>query len=338
MPESPPIIRTTFTAAVRQLRGRITGVLHRARAVDLTSCEDHPIALLLEDRRPRIRSVLLDGVELASIAERLTDSEEETATSGVIELAPFVRVELSAKLERVTSLGQELEPWEIGAELASARRRVIRSLTALELSAADECGDHPQHTNADDLDASIRTRKTLAFFRRRIEGLGEPNNDALESVVRTAGIEVARMVCSETFADLRVRDRVQARRLQQRIMSWLRGGSRDQRWIVDGRRLLEDVAAFAALGAAVSQREELVQHDLGLIRAALSEMARGGPVPPIWHHRLRALEGRSDELDVLLAQAGPLDAALVSSTLFNIRKTLPGESLEALDESIENAE
>lgn len=295
------------------------------RRVDLSACETQPIAILLDEHHPRIRHVLIEGVALATSAEQLPVEPEESSRSGLVELAPFVRGELSSKLERIVTIRNRALAWELGAELASARRRVIRSMTALDSAAAEDCGDQPRHNGDEDLDASLRTRKMLSFFRKRVQQLGEPPNETLPGALRTAGIEVARMVCSETFSDLRIHDRVQARQLQQRIMSWLRGDTADMVHLVDGRHLLQDVAAFAALVAAVSQREDLVRHDLQLIREAEKEVERGGVVPPIWHHKLRALEGRNDELDLLLTERGPIDSALLLDALLHVRMTLPGE-------------
>lgn len=318
-------VSVAFLAAVGRLRDRITAVVHKARGVDLSSCEDKSVALLLDERRPLIRGTLVDAVAVAAYAGDLN-----------FELAPLVKGELSSKLERLSALDGGQAAWEIGAELASARRRVIRSMTALDLAAAEDSGDQPRHTLAEELQASLRTRKMLAFFRKRLQSLGEPSNDALEAAVRTSGIEVSRMVCSETFSELRVHDRVQARQLQRRIMMWLRGGEKSGEQLVEGRYVFEDVVAFATLVSAVSQREDLVQHDLEMIRTAQRELAGQRLVSPIWHHRLRALEGRSEELDRLISLPGPLDAGALLSVLENIRVTLPGGSFDSITQTKEN--
>jgi hypothetical protein len=103
----------------------------------------------------------------------------------------------------------------------------------------------------------------------------------------------------DVYPQLRVRDRLQLRDLQRRVLDWLRS----DRDATAGRRLWEDLVGFVRMLAQVSRRQELVEHDAKVVHDARERLAVGshGVVPDDLLAALTSLTGLDDDVDMLLA-------------------------------------
>lgn len=133
--------------------------------------------------------------------------------------------------------------------------------------------------------------------------------------LRRAGTRIAMLTGSEIYNQLREDDRFRIRELQERILDWLRDGDEhDARGGVLAVQLWQDFALFVEMLRQVNLREELIEHDRKVMRAAAEELRRGGEsevnaVCDMLNSPIGVV-GLDDSLDDLLRR-GPSAAALL---------------------------
>ncbi|MCA9605129.1 MAG: hypothetical protein KC619_06020 [Myxococcales bacterium] len=224
--------------------------------------------------------------------------EQAATPDRVADLAFMATLELRQRQARIAGLDPDDDPCKLLAAFDSARRRAQKSARAVGTVLAELEGLDHDFGHASELTKSLAVRAVYAKLRRRIDADDEPSLDQLEARLRRIGTELVIMAGKPLYRDLRIEDRVEFRKLRNRIMSWVADPDRSA---VDGLRLWQDIAAFGGILAQVSQRQELLQHD-AVVLAVASTTCREGrrdlSEPMIEH--LRSLRGLSDDVDRLL--------------------------------------
>jgi hypothetical protein len=232
--------------------------------------------------------------------ERALDAA--VASLGAVEDVAFlVQLELRQREQRVRLLGEGSSVLTIVAECDGALRRIRKGLGAIDIAIARAELGSPALDFSSELQDSLRVREAYAKFRSRL--LGEAGNEIYPRM-RAAGTQIAMLVGWSAYPLLRVRDRLQLRELQQRILTWLRPENRGHG--TAGERIWQDVVAFVEMLVQVNRRQELVEHDSVVVTAVLERFREGEPPRDgDWPAPLRSLVGLDDELDRLIASGPP---------------------------------
>lgn len=232
----------------------------------------------------------------AAIAAQSTSSLQ--AVGDIAFLAHLELRQRADRLERVTACRSAIA---IVGECDSALRRIRKALTSIDVAFARAGLGETTFDFASELEVSLRVRRACAKLRARVLSGGHPTPETLHARLRSAGTAMAMLVGWEVYPSLRVRDRLQLRDIQRRILEWLRH-DKDP---TAGLRLWEDLVAFIRMLVQVNRRQELVEHDAritGELRRRLSSV-EGESLSDAELALLASLEGLDDEVDRLLASA-----------------------------------
>ncbi len=273
------------------------------------------------DRGASTDAELDDRFEFA--LDSLVDQTDPTIQA-IDDIAFVARLEFRQRRSRLAALTAERSRIDILSECERGLRGVRKSLSALDQIMSDTLGLPPGLGYESELQTSLRVRRCYARFRRQILEGGEPGYDEVYPRLRAAGTVIAVLVGRDIYPELRIRDRLQIRELQDRILSWLRTGRDD---LAGGIRLYQDLAAFVGMLTEVNNRQELVAHDAALVEDAHDQLTADAidgerPIPPELFRRLDALRGLDDEVDELLDAAEPRDRAAWKSLLARLRARL----------------
>lgn len=342
----PPLPPPRISALPPAWGARLVAVYAEAQTIDVRAFEGKGSLELLASLVPatiRVVDLTVDAFrELGEAYERITPSrppsifpemfaEDEPDTksferrvdalvkSSSFDLGDLVFIgltELRQKRERVLRLAETPDPWEIVAECGSAMRRVLKAVSAIENAIM---GPAAKLSFATVLQVSLLVRREYREMRRVIL-VDEPADLAgARAVLRSIGTRIAMIVGRPIYPSLRTRDRLEMRRLQERILAWLRDGTDLQ----EARRLFQDLGGFARMISQVSRREELVAHDVEVLGTLMSLLADGPRVAaPELHALALALTGLDDELDELLSGKG-MDAAMLTEVVVRLSKGYP---------------
>jgi len=358
-------------ARTDQLHHRLVALVEEAQDIDVRRHEAGTAEAAMEHLLPRVQKVLVDSLELAQTVLATYEPEEEEdplasldaafsptdepheasnafykgidelvedgSAERVSDIAFLAITELRQKQHALSRLRPTLDGWEIVAECGSALRRIAKSFTALELVLCDAEGLTKKLAFASELATSLEIRRQYSLLRRAIQG-PEPTEATIRTRLRAVGTRIAMLVGRGIYTDLRVHDRMQLRKLQHRILDWLRdGGDGDDSW-VEGRRLWQDLDGFAGLLQHVNRRQELVEHDAQRVSELLAVFRRndeGAFLDALAEHG-RALEGLHDELDAQLTKRTP-DPSAVGAVLRQLARGLGAEVAEVPGTSSDNA-
>lgn len=315
-----------------------------------------PILAALRSSISTLQLVLrrYDGASAPSTAEPLPEGgrdfdhgvdaivQQLPSEGRVADLGYMALIELRQRLARVEALQPDEDPWRVLAVLDGARRRVRKSNGAVATVLAQLERLEPTHEHASELTTSLEVRRVYARLRRSIDERREPARAELQARLRGVGTQLAILVGRPIYPDLRLDDRAQLRRLQARILEWLRLPPDTEASFVVGHRLWTDLAGFARVLAQVSHRQELLEHDAHVVAIASGACRATSrrELPDRLFERLTSLHGLDDEIDELLGASersverwrGPLarvDRRLAQS-LTPDEAAITGE-LEALD-------
>jgi hypothetical protein len=249
-------------------------------------------------------------------------AQSEATYRAVADIVFLGQIELRQRKERLARVVACNSAMTIVGECDGALRRIRKVLTALDRALARAGLVAPRLDFATELELSLRVRRACTRFRSRVLRLGEPSEETLHAHLRGAGTTIAMLVGWDTYPHLRVRDRLQLRDLQRRVLDWLRG----ERNATEGMRIWQDLLAFVRLLAQVSRRQELAEHDARVVREARSRLGAcaNGVVPEALLSELGALEGLDDEVDSLLASADRSRALAWAAPLERLAGQLKG--------------
>jgi hypothetical protein len=225
--------------------------------------------------------------------------QRSSSFQAIDDIAFLARLELRQRRGRLEALAPDRSQMDILAECERSLRGVRKSLAALDQAVADAWNAPRSLDYRSELDTSLRVRRCYARLRREMLEGGEPRPEALTTRLRAAGTLIAILVGRDIYPELRIRDRLQLRELQGRILGWLRAGFDD---LAGGLRLFQDLAAFVRMLAEVNHRQELVAHDAGVVARvhARLQQAEGAISLDELREELEPLRGLDDELDTLL--------------------------------------
>lgn len=222
------------------------------------------------------------------------------------DIAFVAGLELSQRSRQLSALDSTVEAAEILVQCDSALRRIKKSLVAVEHALASLEGSPGSARYHTELESSLRVRVRYARLRTAILGAGQPAADTLHARMRAAGTQIAMLIGNDIYPELRIRDRIQLRSLQDRILAWLR--TKEPRDEVAGGRLWQDLDAFLRMLALVNKRQELRAHDASVLVAASLDLAAGSHVSDV-SSRLASLRRLDDELDAMLDHATVIEAS-----------------------------
>lgn len=224
----------------------------------------------------------------------------------VADIAFLASTELHQKLATLRRLHEGMVGWEVVGECGSALRRVVNSLTALEVVLCEVEGLEPRLTYATELSRSLQVRRQYRLLRQAIGD--EPAEHEIRRRLRRIGTRIAMLIGHEIYPNLRVHDRSQIRKLQERILDWLMCDGETGACLLEGQRLWQDFDGFAGLIHQVSRRQELEEHDSVLLTRLMSRPEEA--LADAFREEGAALEGLDDELDTLIDQSAPDPAEL----------------------------
>lgn len=230
-----------------------------------------------------------------TVSQPSAPSKVEIPLDGVLFMA---QLEVRGRLD----CHQKQADWDLTAlllECDASLRRLRKALAAVDRALSP----HPANTellDTPELQVSLAVRRLLAEFRRRIVENGEPSDAQLRARFRGAGTQIAMLVGHQSYADVRIRDRVLIQHLQRRILAWLRDGAEQPAEV--GRRLWQDLTGCLQMFAQVNRRQELVAHDCALIEHLIELPVASEPEG--WRSKCAALNGLNPELDMLCRDQG----------------------------------
>lgn len=356
---------SVITTQKKELLDRVGELLGETRGVDFVIPEDSGYFSIEDDVVKKVRVLMRHASDLMQEVMECYDAETEIADPGEIEASDdesFLK-EIGAQIssamavEEVSGLawvsrGQLLDMageldraiskrqiWKVASLADSGLRRVGRGLIAIE-SAIRECEGLPvQYLQWQNLDDSLEVRRIYGDLRRGILADGgddpddPPKGPELGTRLERAVERVARLRRHEIYPYLRIDDRLQIRRLHERILAWLNGARKDEA----GAQLWSDLISFARLLGEVSRRQELREHDRLAINGLYRRFIEGGGLPEkLGVGQLSLLEpllGLEDELDDIILHPDEHTGEDLREPLERLRRELgkPFESPPPVD-------
>lgn len=212
-----------------------------------------------------------------------------------------LRAEVRSGLQAIGRLERQGEVWALFAQGERLREQLVQGFRALEHELQTLDGEPSRLCAYDPLPTSLLVRRVTTEFRRAMLSLlarSQAVDSDLQVILRSACNLLTRLIGRPEFSRLRVLDRVAATQLRQRLVEWLRASPPDQS---SGRHLRQELHSYAVLLEDINHREELIGHDLSVIRQALDR--------DLPHEELelavQPVFGRDATLDDLLRSEAP---------------------------------
>ncbi|MBX3229612.1 MAG: hypothetical protein KIT84_04695 [Labilithrix sp.] len=312
-----------------ELQDSVFALARHVEAIDIRKFESHAPTELASELAPIVMDVLRDAHRVVSDVARLSEARENAAPDAMFAEGPplpylpferaldaavvqragwsletvgdlgfLARLEIHQRLERLERLAACHQHWAIIGECDGALRRIRKALTAIDRGLERAGAGKARLDYSSELEISLDVRRAYGKLRARVRSIGAPQRETFYVQVRAIGTALATVVGWRGYANLRVRDRMQMRELQRRLLEWFRS----ERDVADGQRLWEDIDAFVTMLVDVNQRQELREHDGRLVHDALAKVMTEptDAVPAALIERLSLLEGLDDEADALL--------------------------------------
>lgn len=336
---------------IAELLNAIIATTEAARAIDLSPYEGTDPDRIGQELLPQIASLLDRSIELL---DRLLESGEALGLESEHDGGAPVATTDSLFLRRIDELmggenGTQLEDLAFLArfelvgrrqglagstdarhdeteQLAlcdACRRKILKTLTAVENALSLAAGREPELDFRSELVKSLDVRRVIARCRQRLLSGGEVGQDKVAETLQTAATSLAWLIGHEVYPELRLGDRLELRRFQQRLIRWKKEEGSNPR---SGHRLWQDLQGFCDVLRKVNHRTELMQHDLRLVAEAKGQLFGGSEplaeVPTDLLSRLGDLVGRDSAVDQLLASESAGDAAAWAEPLDRLLEIL----------------
>lgn len=335
---------------VIDLQDAIYALAQHVEGIDIRKFESFAPSDLATELAPIVMRVLRDAQRVVTDVSRLSESPSSPdamfAEAPPIPYLPFERavdvavvqetgwsleavgdlgflasLELRQRLERLERLVSGSHPWAIVGECDGALRRIRKALTAIDRGLERAGVGKARLDFSSELENSLEVRRAYGKLRTRVRAIGAPKPETFYVQVRAIGTALATVVGWAGYQNLRVRDRLQLRELQRRLLDWFRS----EREVTAGQRVWEDIDAFVTMLADVNQRQELREHDSRLAHEGLGKVlvAPSQPVSKELFERLKRLEGLDDESDALI-RAATSDSTVWRPVLERLARELAG--------------
>lgn len=337
-----------------ELQTSIVSVTTRVNEVDIRQFEGHPPEVLAAELAPRVRALLSDAYKVVS--DVVIACEGQTSSAEVdsddwgalpfppIPYVPFERaldnaierrsdwslaavgdigflagLELRQRADRLGRLVPRSSHQAIIGECDSALRRIRKAMTTIDRALARAGVTAPRLDFASELETSLEVRRVYAKLRARVKAVGEPRGETFYVQLRSVGTAIATVVGWKGYPNLRVRDRLQMRELQRRLLEWFRA----ERDPVAGHHLWQDIDYFVQMLADVNRRQELREHDANVVEKGWMVVSTtDGEMPAPILEQLQTLEGLDDEVDGLLASERRFETAAWQAPIHRLRMEL----------------
>ncbi|MCP4660096.1 MAG: hypothetical protein GY856_32240 [bacterium] len=310
----------------KELLERIGNLIDQTQTVDFSIPEDTGYFSIDDDLVRQVRKVIrlaadlireiMEFYDVASGHEGEISTDSDTAflkeigaqiasQMAVQEVTGLAFVSRGGLLDMQDALDSAIESrsiWKVASCADAGLRGAGRALIALESAIREYEGLPAKYRCWQNIDDALEIRRLYGQFRRTILRGDTPESDELTPRLRRAADRIANLRDLDIYPLLRIDDRLEIRRMQKRILTWLEGeGDHRQE---DGERLWEDLTSFARLLAAINHREELCEHDRLAVNGIFRRLFEGGPVSErISSGHLAILEpllGREDDLDHII--------------------------------------
>lgn len=335
-------------ARLAVLQREVVALARKTAAIDVRTFESDPPEILATRLSPRVLELLVEGRHLLAEIVRVCEPDDASPLDGdaqetPLAYLPFEQV-LEHEVERVAGIGTigdiaflaKLEVRErleclariaespkhatILAECDSSIRRLRKALVVLDQTFARAGVGEARLDYASELEISLEVRVAYAKLRTRVRAVGEPSGDTFYVQLRALGTALATVVGWKGYSNLRVRDRMQLRELQRRLLAWFRS-ERDE---ADGICIWRDLDSFVHILADVNRRQELRDHDARIVRKALAAIsATMELVPPSIMSSPERLNGLDEEVDSLLESRAADNAGSWRQPLARLARELP---------------
>lgn len=205
------------------------------------------------------------------------------------------------------------------SECCSIRRRVVRATSGVEqvLAEVEGCPSVFEGFYRTERQCAVETRAAYLSFASGLRGVDDEHVPVVRGL-RLAGISIARLIGRDIYQDLWVDDRLQIRELQRRLLDWLRHCGEP----LEGRRLIGDVQAFAALLMQVNRRSVLMEHDQNVLHQFRMALRQPLVDETTWSSVLSSVRGRERQLDQLIDARTPLVPHLWEATVERVLEDL----------------
>ncbi|MFN7965844.1 MAG: hypothetical protein U0V87_09195 [Acidobacteriota bacterium] len=220
----------------------------------------------------------------------------------------IARLQLSQAIEEIERRSESTEHWDLVAQcnrlrgmITSAGAVIGRAICARE-GLSSENG-----ISGGDLRQALLIRRIYTAVHAVVFAVADPPPGRIRE--RLLAIEdLLRQVLNSGLAQfIRINDRVQLRRLQERMRVWLdQGISAD---LSDGAHLWQDASAVAEMMVQINNRQELIEHDRQYARLLLGRLVAAddhAAIAPDVLELISELQGRDRDLDAALQDAEAL--------------------------------
>ena len=290
-----------------ELRPQTTSLLAEARSLIgslLDTCE------VMDRPHPSLRSS--PPYDVSRVSDRRFERAVDAAVASNIgslqaieEVAFIAQIELRQRNDRLHQINADWECATLIGECDSSLRRMRKSLSAVDLTIANVLGVPPLLDYTSELESSLAVRHALAKFRMRATRGGTPDANNLRARFQLISTQIEIMVGWDIYPGMRIRDRLLLRDLQQRLLAWLEA---DNAPVTAGIRLWGDIAASLEMFGQVNRRQELLGHDIALLKRSIAELKTHETDQEVdstvWRSLWR-LEGLDLELDELFTRPAP---------------------------------
>lgn len=309
------------------IQGSLHALAEAARCIDTRVFELAPPARVRAELVPTLRMALDDAlVVLGEVLARydgtlaigaadsgvfnrvfdgmVVDAGSTNPHQRVADVAFMARWEIERKRRAILEVGRG-DDSRLIAECCSARRRIVKAASGVErvLSRVEGLPSVFLSLFQTERQCAIETRAAYHTFGLGVRAAATFWQDLdLERCLRSIGTLLAQLVGRPIYEELRIGDRRSLRSVQARLVDWLRSAQD----VVEGRRLVSEIVAFASLLMEVNQRPVLIEHDCAVLDELLAALAEPANEQATFQRSLLTLRGRDPELDALIERRADL--------------------------------
>ncbi len=272
----------------------------RAHAWNLFGVESHPGDQAAREVLPVARELLESTRELLGAFAACDDSTGDLATR-CGDVAFFALQEMNQIGASIETTATQGHAGQLVEQCDRMRGRIMTACSALHDALCQRGEQDPRDdVRRAEIDQGLRVRAKYTQFRQALARAASATSDDLYRRMRLVGTQVAMLVGSKTFQEIRVGDRMILRDIQAQVLGWLGSSDKDP---VSAARIWSDVDSFAKLSREINRRADLQEHDcetFGRLWAHLATLQADDVIAVETVPWVEQLRGCNVELDELL--------------------------------------